>query len=121
MNNIEILIFEVILSTVIVILGLTNTKVIFLQGPRTMTIVLGIMGMLLCTVSIGKLISTAPAHPLTIMGYIFGVVALTAFITQVFKLDIPVLKDPTYALVILAVALIVKGLIARFQPMLPRA
>jgi len=121
MNNIEILIFEVILSAVIVALGLTNTKVLFLQGPRTMTIILGIMGMLLCTISIGKFISTAPANPLTILGYIFGVVALTAFITQVFKLDIPVLKDPAKALVILAVSMVVKGLIARFQPILSRA
>ncbi|HHT24315.1 MAG TPA: hypothetical protein GXZ76_02195 [Clostridiaceae bacterium] len=121
MSNIEILIFEVILSVVIVVLGLTNTKVLFIQGPRAMTIVLGIMGMLLCTISIGKFISAAPGHPLTILGYIFGCVALIAFITQIFKLEIPVLKDPAKALVILAVALAVKGLIARFQPLLSRA
>ncbi|NLM20018.1 MAG: hypothetical protein GX217_08405 [Clostridiaceae bacterium] len=121
MSNIEILIFEVVLCAVIVVLGLTDKKVLFLQGPRAMTIVLGIMGMLLCTISIGKFISAAPGHPLTILGYIFGVVALTAFITQVFKLEIPVLRDPAKALVILAVALVLKGLIARFQPMLSRA
>ena len=61
MSNTEILIFEVVLSAVIVVLGLTNKKVLFLQGPRAMTIVLGIMGMLLCTISIGKFISAAPA------------------------------------------------------------
>ena len=121
MKNIEILIMEVILSAVFVALGLTNTKVLFLQGPRTMTIVLGIMGMLLCTMSIGKFISAAPAHPLTILGYILGAVALTAFVTQVFKIGIPVLEDPEKALVILAVALVLKGFIARFQPLLPAA
>ena len=121
MSNTEILIFEVVLSAVIVVLGLTNKKVLFLQGPRAMTIVLGIMGMLLCTISIGKFISAAPAHPLTILGYIFGCVALIAFITQVFKLEIPVLKDPDKALVVLVVALVMKGLIARFRPLLSRA
>ncbi|NMA17258.1 MAG: hypothetical protein GX939_00605 [Clostridiaceae bacterium] len=121
MKNIEILIMEVILSAVFVALGLTNTKVLFLQGPRTMTIVLGIMGMLLCTMSIGKFISAAPAHPLTILGYILGAVALTTFVTQVFKIGIPVLEDPEKALVILAVAMVLKGLIARFQPLLPAA
>ncbi|MGI6618019.1 MAG: hypothetical protein ACOX36_08285 [Saccharofermentanales bacterium] len=121
MKNVEILIMEVILSAVFVALGLTNTKVLFLQGARTMTIILGIMGMLLCTMSIGKFISAAPAHPLTILGYIFGVVALTAFVTQVFKIGIPVLEDPEKALVILAVALVLKGFIARFQPLLPAA
>lgn len=121
MKNIEILIMEAILSAVFVALGLTNTKILFLQGPRTMTIVLGIMGMLLCTMSIGKFISAAPAHPLTILGYVFGAVALTAFVTQVFKIGIPVLEDPEKALVILAIALVLKGLIARFLPLLPVA
>ncbi len=119
MKNIEILIMEVILAAVFVTLGLTNMKVLFLQGPRVMTIVLGIMGMLLCTISIGKFISTAPAHPLTILGYVVGVVALTAFVTQVFKIGIPVLENPKKALVILAVALVLKGLIARLLPLLP--
>ncbi len=118
MINKEILIMEAILSALIVALGLTNTKVLFLQGPRSMTIVLGIMGMLLCTNSIGKFISAAPAHPLTILGYILGAVALAAFLTQVFKLNIPVLADPEKALVILAVAFVLKGLIARFLPLL---
>lgn len=119
MKNIEILIMEVILAAVFVTLGLTNMKVLFLQGPRVMTIVLGIMGMLLCTISIGKFISTAPAHPLTILGYAVGVVALTAFVTQVFKIGIPVLENPKKALVILAVALVLKGFIARLLPLLP--
>ncbi|NLZ66996.1 MAG: hypothetical protein GX910_05050 [Clostridiaceae bacterium] len=119
MKNIEILIMEVILAAVFVTLGLTNMKVLFLQGPRVMTIVLGIMGMLLCTISIGKFISTAPAHPLTILGYVVGVVALTAFVTQVFKIGIPVLENPKKALVILAVALVLKGFIARLLPLLP--
>ena len=119
MKNIEILIMEVILAAVFVTLGITNTKVLFLQGPRMMTIVLGIMGMLLCTISIGKFISTAPAHPLTILGYVVGVMALTAFVTQVFKIGIPVLEGPEKALVILAVAMVLKGLIARFQLLLP--
>ncbi|NLZ70630.1 MAG: hypothetical protein GX907_04780 [Clostridiaceae bacterium] len=117
-KEIPILIFGIILSAVIVILGLINTKVLFLQGPRDMTIVLGIMGMLLCTFSIGKFISAAPAHPLTILGYILGIVALLALITQIFKLAIPVLEDPKNALIILAVALVLKGLIGRFQPLL---
>lgn len=119
MKNIEILIMEVILAAVFVTLGLTNMKVLFLQGPRVMTIVLGIMGMLLCTISIGKFISTAPAHPLMILGYVVGVVALTAFVTQVFKIGIPVLENPKKALVILAVALVLKGFIARLLPLLP--
>ncbi len=118
MKKPEIWIFEIVLSIVFVVLGLTNTKVLFLQGPRAMTIALGVAGMLLCTLSIGKFISAAPAHPLTILGYIFGAIALLAFIAQLFNLDIPLLKEPKTALVILAVAIIAKGLIARFEHLL---
>jgi hypothetical protein len=32
--------------------------------------------------TIGKFISNAPAHPLTIMGYIFGTIALLTTATQ---------------------------------------
>lgn len=109
---------EVILSAVIVALGLTNTKILFIQGPRAMTIVLGIIGVLLCTNSVGKFVSASPFHPLTILGYIFGALAMLTFITQIFKLKIPVLEDPAKALVILAAAFVLKGLIARFLPVL---
>ncbi|NLZ37484.1 MAG: hypothetical protein GX897_08435 [Clostridiales bacterium] len=118
MSNKEILIMEVILSAVIVALGLTNTKILFIQGPRAMTIVLGIIGVLLCTNSVGKFVSASPFHPLTILGYIFGALAMLTFITQIFKLKIPVLEDPAKALVILAAAFVLKGLIARFLPVL---
>ena len=108
MSNKEILIMEVILSAVIVALGLTNTKILFIQGPRAMTIVLGIIGVLLCTNSVGKFVSASPFHPLTILGYIFGALAMLTFIT-VFKLKIPVLEDPAKALVILAAAFVLRS------------
>ncbi len=118
MKNNEIWIFEIVFAVVLVVLGLTETKVLFLKGSRAMTIVLGIAGMLLCTLSIGKFIAKAPAHPLTILGYIVGVIALLSFTTQLFKLNIPLLNNPNTALIVLAIAIIIKGFIARFEHIL---
>lgn len=118
MSDKAILFFEMILSGVFVALGLKDVKILFLQGPRHMTIVLGIMGMLLCTNSIGKFISAAPVHALSISGYIIGGFALITFSAQLFKLKIPVVENPKTALVLLAAALILKGFIARFRPLL---
>ncbi|MFZ0445015.1 MAG: hypothetical protein WAM95_10375 [Bacillus sp. (in: firmicutes)] len=72
MKNPEIWFFEIVLTILLVVLGLTDTKVLFLQGARAMIIILGIAGMVLCTLSIGKFISVASANALTILKYIFG-------------------------------------------------
>ncbi|NLL91178.1 MAG: hypothetical protein GX222_02015 [Ruminococcaceae bacterium] len=121
MSDKPILFFEIILSAVIVVLGLKDVKILFLQGPRHMTIVLGIMGMLLCTNSIGKFISSAPFHILSVLGYIVGGFALITFSAQLFNLKIPVIENPKTALVLLAAALVLKGFIARLRPLLTAA
>lgn len=36
-------------------------------------------------ISVGKFVTAAPAHPLTILGYLFGSVALLAFLAQIFR------------------------------------
>ena len=118
MKKPEIWIFEIVLVIVLVALGISNKKILFIIGPRSMVIFMGIIGMLLCTLSVGKFISKAPAHPLTILGYIFGAVALLAFITQLFRINIPYLNDPKIALIVLGVAIIIKGFIANFEHIL---
>ena len=73
MRNIQILIFEIVIVGLMVWFGFSEHKILFLQGPRSATISLGIIGMLLCTLSVGKFVSAAPANPLTILGYLFGI------------------------------------------------
>ncbi|MDP4153554.1 MAG: hypothetical protein Q8865_08990 [Bacillota bacterium] len=118
MKNVSILIFEVILTGLFLFLGLTGKKLFFLQGARSSVITLGIIGMLLCTISVGKFISSAPSNPLTILGYIFGTIAMIAFLTQVFNWNIPIFNNSKSALIILAVSLIAKGTIARFNQLI---
>lgn len=114
MRDIPIVIFEAIVAISIVFLGLSGKKILFVQSARSAVITLGIIGMLLCTMSVGKFISSSPAHPLSILGYIFGTIALAAFIIQLFKWNVPILVEPKTALIVLAASMVAKGVIARF-------
>ena len=120
MKNISLLIFEIIITGGITIFGLSQHKLFGLQGPRSAVIVLGIVGMLMCTISVGKFISVAPVSPLSILGYIFGTVAMLTFLTQVFKWKLPIIGEPRTALIILAAAIVIKSIVARFGYLLEK-
>lgn len=114
MKDIPVLIFETVLAGLLVWFGLSGHRVIFLQGPRAATILLGIMGALLCTVSVGKFVSMAPAHPLSILGYLLGSIAMLALLSQIFKWNLPWVGNPQTALIVLAVCMVAKSFVARF-------
>lgn len=114
MKKTQFLILTIVVAGLMVALGLSGIRILFLQGPRSAAIALGIIGMLLCTISVGKFISAAPAHPLSILGYIIGSVAMLTFLAQVFAWKLPVIGDPKTALVVLALAMVAKSVIARF-------
>ncbi len=120
MKNSSILVFEIAIITILVFIGLSGKRILFIQGARSATIVLGIIGMLLCTLSVGKFIASAPAHPLSILGYIFGIIAILAFMVQLFKWNVPKLDNPQTALITLAIAMLVKSVIARFGHLIIR-
>ncbi len=120
MKNIPVLVFEIILASFITIIGLSGRRILFIEGERTAVIALGVMGMLLCTLSVGKFISSAPAHPLSILGYLFGSVALLAFLTQLFRWNVPILASPRTALLVLAGSMIIKSVVARFGHLLAK-
>ncbi|QOR36507.1 hypothetical protein IMX26_06770 [Clostridium sp. 'deep sea'] len=118
MKDIAILVIELIFVIFIVILGLTNKQFMFINSARSAVITLGIIGMCFCGISIGKFITNAPFHGFTIMAYVVGTIALACFITQLFKLNLPIIANPKNALLILAVSIIIKGIIARFGDVL---
>ncbi|MGM9927749.1 MAG: hypothetical protein ACI35P_07330 [Bacillus sp. (in: firmicutes)] len=112
MNRLAICAFEIIVATTIVIVGLYGKHLFFIQNSRSATITLGFIGMLFCMISVGKFISTAPAHPLSILGYVLGSIGLLAFVTQVFEWSLPVLGDASIALIVLGFIIVLKSLIA---------
>lgn len=114
MKDWKILMFEVVISVAVMAIGLSGHKILFIKSARSAVFCMGIIGALLCTLSVGKFISQSPAHILSIMGYIIGTVLIVTLIVQIFKLSIPVLSNAKAALIILGVGLILKGFIGRF-------
>ena len=113
MQEIMISVFILAVTGLIVYAGLCGKRLWFVEGPRSAAITLAAVGMAFCTISVGRFISAAPAHPLTILGYLIGTVALLAFLTQVFQWKMPVVSDPVSALWVIAVCVALKTVIGR--------
>ncbi|WP_250227305.1 hypothetical protein [Anaeropeptidivorans aminofermentans] len=120
MRGIGVLAVEWFITGLIVYAGLSGKQILFINGPRPAVITLGAIGFTMCMImpTIGKFISNAPAHPLTIMGYIFGTIALLTTAIQIFKWKIPILYDPKIALFVVAGCIVIKSIIGRFAPLI---
>ncbi len=105
-------------TAILVAAGLSGKRVLFVEGPRSAVLVLGTIGMLFCTISVGKFVTQGPAHPLSIVAYVVGTVALTTFLGQVFRWNLPLVGDPRNALYVLAGCIVVKTVIGRFAHLL---
>jgi len=120
MKGIGILVSEWLITGLIVCAGLSGKQILFIGGARSAAITLGAIGFAVCMImpTIGKFISNAPAHPLSIMGYIFGAIALLAAAAQIFKWNIPFINDPKIALFVVAGCIVIKSVIGRFAPLI---
>ena len=120
MKGVGILAAEWLITGLIVYAGRSGKQILFINGSRSAVITLGAIGFAICMImpTIGKFISHAPAHPLTIMGYIFGTIALLTTATQIFKWKIPILYDPKIALFVVAGCIVIKSIIGRFTPLI---
>ena len=120
MKGIGILAAEWFITGLIVCAGLSGKQIIFINGARTAVITLGIIGFAICMImpTIGKFISNAPVHPLTIMGYILGTIALLTTVAQIFKWNISIIYDPKIALFVVAGCIVIKSIIGRFASLI---
>ncbi len=115
MKEIGILAVEWLITGLVVYAGLSGKQILFINGPRPAVITLGAIGFAMCMImpTIGKFISNAPAHPLTIAGYILGVIALLITAAQIFKWNLPIISDPKTALFAIAGCIVIKSIIGR--------
>lgn len=100
--------------------GFSGKRILFVTDTRSAVIVLTAIGFLMCSMgALGAFVNKAPAHPLTIAGYLLGSLALLTGIIQLFKLKVPLMSNPNSALLIIAVAITFKFIIARLNFLLP--
>jgi hypothetical protein len=117
-NSILITVFVAAVAGLILWAGISGKQIWFINGPRTAVITLGAVGMALCTISVGKFVTGGPAHPLSILGYLLGALALLIFLTQIFQWKLPVIQDARTALFILAGVMVLKSVIGRLAPLI---
>lgn len=115
MREIGIAIGTLSITALIVLAGTSGNGILFINGPRSAVITLGAVGMIFCTISIGKFVTAAPAHPLTLLGYLLGTLALLILLGQIFQWKLPVIHEPKTALYIMAVCILLKTVIGRFS------
>jgi hypothetical protein len=107
-------IIAAIAAVVAMYAGFAGRPVWFIHDTRTAVITLAAAGFLMCsTGAIASFVSRAPAHPLTIAGYLVGALALLAGLTQLFGWKVPYLADARTALIVITVAVVIKVIIAR--------
>ena len=114
MKGLGIAAVTVVITVLVVAAGLSGARFLFISGPKSAAITLGTVGFFLCMISVGKFVTAAPFHPLTILGYLIGTLALLAFLTQIFGWKLPFIYEPTLALYVIAACIILKTAIARF-------
>ena len=68
-------IFEIIVATVIYWIGLSNINVLFISGPRTAAITLGIIGLLFYITNTMGYVLRNPLHPIAMLGSVFAMIA----------------------------------------------
>jgi len=122
MKGIGILAAEWVITALIICAGLSDRQILFIHDPRSAAITLGAIGFAMCMImpTIGVFIRNVPAHPLTITGYTFGVIALFTVIAQIFKWNIPIIYDPKTALLIIAGCIVIKSIIGKFAHMIAK-
>ena len=120
MSGFGILAIEWLITGLIVYAGCSGKEILWINGPRAASITLGAIGFAMCMImpTIGKFIRNAPAHPLTILGYIFGMLALFITAAQIFKWNIPILSEPKTALFLIAACIAIKSIIGRFADLI---
>lgn len=115
LKTLPLYLISAIIACVAIYAGLTGHAVWFIKDTRMAVIVLAAAGFVMCsTGAIMTYVSKAPAHPLTIAGYILGSLALLAGLTQLFRWPVPMLSDARLALYVILATIIIKVIIGRF-------
>lgn len=111
-----------IVAAVILYVGLTGKELLFIHTARGAAISLGVVGMILCGsgTALERCFRKAPAHPLSILGYLVGATGLFTFLVQVFKWQVPVISDPRTALIVLGAVIGIKFVIGRLTVLVPK-
>ncbi len=110
-------IFEIIVALVIYWIGLSNVNVLFIHGPRSAAITLGILGLLFYVTNTMGYILRNPLHPIAMLGSIFAIIGTVLLVIQIFGFQFWIFGNSIFALTYFALAMTAKAVVAMFMPL----
>jgi drug/metabolite transporter (DMT)-like permease len=102
-----------ILAAVFVFEILTGRKVPLIEGDRAVLLVLFVIGFALCGLGISKISATGQwTHPLTILGYILGVLTMLIAAAGYFGLRFAFIQSSGSSFIAVSILMIIKFVFA---------
>ena len=111
-NSFPVFLVVGIVVLILSVLALTGNKVPLITDFRSLTIVIVVLGMLMCTFGrIGYVISNNPMSFSSIAGVILGIIALLIGFMKVCNIKIPFVKGDKETFILVLLIIIIKVII----------
>lgn len=95
-------IFLLISLILVVFLVLTDRKFLWVTGFKSAVIIVGIIGMTLCSRGIGRVAEAGEwTHPLAIISYVIGVMIIAIIVLVSLNKPVPIVSSPRNALLVI--------------------
>ena len=100
-----------LVAAAVVVFTLSGRPLPLIADDRAALIALGIVGLVMCTLGgVGKVQSALGwAHPITIVGSVFGVVAMAIVGLSLLNVKLPAITTDRSAIIALAIVMLVKA------------
>jgi len=110
-------ILEIVLAIVLFWMGLFGVSFLFIDGPRSAAITLGILGVFFYLMNTMGYVMISRSHPVAVVGSVVGAIGVIMLIIQIFGWNIWIIGNPIVALIYFAIAMCTKAVIALFLPL----
>ncbi len=114
-----IYLFEIVLALFLLWMGIFGVNFLFVNGPRTAAITLGIIGILFYFMNTMGYVMRNPFHPVSLIGTVAGAVGVILLIIQIFGWNFWIIGNPVVALLYFTVVMCVKGILGFLMPLRP--
>lgn len=115
-NSLQGLIISAIFALMLLVLVFSGISVPFISEYRNATIILLVLGFLMCTLgAMGYILAKSTFSLLTLVGSFLGVLAIVIGALSFFNKPIPFLHGERQAFIAIAVIILLKVILARIQ------
>jgi len=115
-NSLPGLITAGALSVMLTVLVFSRNSIPFITEYRNATIILFVLGLLMCTLgAMGYILTKSVFSPVTLAGSLLGVLAIAIGVLAILNKPIPFLQDERQAFMVLAGIILIKVILARIQ------